>query len=124
VGGYGGKEGPTIIIWKSLSEREKASWLEEEVRRTTGLCGATQKKGQRTLVHSMGSKRKRFDDESKPEDEKNTKNKSKKSAYHGQNVQYRSWWKEDNIKMAVSDAPASCWDHKDLTVTTKKIRCC
>jgi len=24
-----GKEGPTVVIWESLSEQEKASWLEE-----------------------------------------------------------------------------------------------
>jgi len=26
---WGGKEGSTVIIWKSLSEQEKTSWLEE-----------------------------------------------------------------------------------------------
>ena len=26
---WGTKEGPTVVIWESLSEQEKASWLEE-----------------------------------------------------------------------------------------------
>ena len=26
---WGGKEGPTVVIWESLSEQEKKSWLEE-----------------------------------------------------------------------------------------------
>jgi len=26
---WGGKEGPTLVIWESLSEQEKESWLEE-----------------------------------------------------------------------------------------------
>jgi len=26
---WGGKEGPTVVIWESLSEQEKESWLEE-----------------------------------------------------------------------------------------------
>jgi len=25
----GGKEGPTVVLWESLSEQEKQSWLEE-----------------------------------------------------------------------------------------------
>jgi len=31
-------------------------------------------------------------------------------------------WKQGNIKMAVSEDHASCWVHKDLTVTTKQIQ--
>jgi len=26
---WGGKEGPTVVIWESLSEQENKSWLEE-----------------------------------------------------------------------------------------------
>jgi len=37
-------------------------------------------------------------------------------------VQYRSWWKQGNIKVAMSEDHASCWVHKDLTVTTKQIQ--
>jgi len=37
-------------------------------------------------------------------------------------VRYRSWWKQGNVKMAVSEDHASCWVHKDLTVTTKQIQ--
>ena len=57
-------------------------------------------------------------DETKSKEEKNNKNGSKKKAHRGQSVRYRSWWKQGNIKMAVSDDHASCWVHKDLTVTT------
>ena len=32
------------------------------------------------------------------------------------------WWKQGNIKMAMSEDHASCWVHKDLTVTTKQIQ--
>jgi len=61
-------------------------------------------------------------DETKSKEEKNKKNGSKKKAHRGQSVQYNSWWKQSNIKMAVSEDHASCWVHKDLTVTTKQIR--
>ena len=52
-------------------------------------------------------------DETKSKEEKNKKNWSKKKAHLGQSVRYRSWWKQGNIKMAVSEDHASCWAHKD-----------
>jgi len=61
-------------------------------------------------------------DETKSKEEKNKKNGSKKKTHCGQNARYRSWWKQGNITMAVSEDHASCWVHKDLTVTTKQIQ--
>ena len=61
-------------------------------------------------------------DETKSKEEKNKKNVSKKKAHRGQIVRYRSWWKQGNIKMAVSEDHASCWVHKDLIVITKQIQ--
>ena len=59
-------------------------------------------------------------DETQSKEAKRKNNESKKKTHRGQNVRYRSWWKQGNIKMAVSEDHASCWIHKDLTVTTKK----
>ena len=61
-------------------------------------------------------------DETKSKEEKNKKNRSKKKAHRGQSVQYRSWWKQGNIEMAMSEDHASCWVHKDFTVTIKQIQ--
>ena len=47
-------------------------------------------------------------DETKSKEEKNKKNGSKKNAHRGQSIRYRSWWKQGNIKMAVSQDHASC----------------
>jgi len=63
-------------------------------------------------------------DETKSKEEKNKQNGSKKKAHRGQSVRDRLWWKQGNIKMAVSEDHASCWVHKDLTVTTKEFRLC
>jgi len=63
-------------------------------------------------------------DETKSKEEKNRKNGSKKRAHRGQSVRYKSWWKEGNIKMAVSEDHASCWVHRVLTVTQNQIRLC
>jgi len=54
--------------------------------------------------------------------EEHNKKSGSKKAHRGQSKRYRSWWKQGNIKMAVSKDHASCWVHKDLTVTTKKIQ--
>jgi len=61
-------------------------------------------------------------DETKSKEEKNKENGSKTKAHRGQNVQYRSWWKQGSIKMARSEDHASCWVHKDLTVTARQIQ--
>jgi len=59
-------------------------------------------------------------DETTSIEEKYKKNGSKKKAHRGQSVRYRSWWKQGNIKIAMSEDHASCWVHKDLTATTKQ----
>ena len=61
-------------------------------------------------------------DGTKSKEEKNKKNGSKRKAHRGQNVQYRLWWKQGNIKMAMSEDRTSCWVHKDLIITAKKIQ--
>ena len=88
------------------------------------MCGASQKKGAEEICSSELSGKKIFSnyDETKSKDEKNKMNGSKKKEHRGQSVRYRSWWKQGNIKMAVSEDHASCWVHKDLTVTTKQIQ--
>ena len=43
-------------------------------------------------------------DEMKSKEEKNKKNGSQKKAHRWQSVRYRSWWKQGNIKLAVSKA--------------------
>jgi len=55
---WGKKEGPTVIIWESLSEQEKENLLEESARCMPRLCGASHKKGRRKSAHlsSAGKK--------------------------------------------------------------------
>jgi len=59
-------------------------------------------------------------DETKSKEDK--KNRSKKKARRGQSVRYRSWCKQGNIEMAMSEDHASCWVHKDLDVTAQQIQ--
>ena len=61
-------------------------------------------------------------DETKSKEDNNKKNGSQKKAHCRQSVRYGLWWKQGNIKMAVSEDHTSCWVYKDLTVTTKQIQ--
>jgi len=119
-----GKEGPTIVLRESLSEQEKESWLEELSTLHDWVVWCKSKKGAEEICSFELIGKEIFSnyDETKSKEEKNEKNRSKKKAHRGQSIRYRSWWKQGNIKMAVSEHHASCWVHKDLTVTTKQIQ--
>jgi len=121
---WGEKEGPAVKIWESLSEQEKKSWLEEANTMPDWVVWSNLKKGAEEIRSFELRGKKVFCkyDETKSKEEKNKKNGSKKKAHHGQSVRYRSWWKQGNIKRAVSEDHASCWVHKDLNITTKKIQ--
>jgi len=121
---WGRKEGPTVVIWEVVSEQENESWLEESSTMHDWVVWCKSKKGAEEIRSFELSGKEIFSncDETKSKEEKNKKNGSKKKAHRGQSVQYRSWWKQGNIKMAVGQDHASCWVHKDLAVTTKQIQ--
>jgi len=119
---WGGKEGPTVVIWKSLSKQEQERLLEEASNMYDWVVWCKLKKGAEEICSFEHNGQEIFSnyDETKSKEDKNEKNGSKKQAYRGQSVRYRLWWKQGNIKMAMSEDHASCWIHKDLTVTTKQ----
>ena len=100
----------------------KGIWLEESSTMHDWVVWCKSKKGAEAIRSFELSGKEIFSncDETKSKEEKNKKNGSKKKAHRGQSVRYRSWWKQGDIKMAVSEDQASCWVHKDLTVTTKQ----
>ena len=111
--------------WRCLRcEQEKESWLEEASTIHDWVVWCKSKKGAEEICPFELSGKEIFSnyDETKSKEGKNKKNGSRKKAHHRQSVRYRSWWKQGNIKMAVSEDHASCWVHKDLTVTTKQIQ--
>jgi len=116
-------EGSTVVIWESQSKQEKESWLEEARTMHDFVVWCKSKKGSEEICSFELSGKEMFSnhDETKSKEEKNKKNGSQKKVHRGQSVQYGSCWKQGNIKMAVSEDHASCWAHKDLTVTIKQI---
>ena len=100
-----------VVIWESLSEQEKESWLEESSTIHDWVVWCKSKKGAEEIRSFEHRGKEIFSnyDETRSKEEKNKKNGSKKKARRGQRVRYRSWWKQGNIKMAVSEDHASCW---------------
>ena len=121
---WGEKEGPTVGIWESLSEQEKESWLEEASTKHVWVVWCKSRKGGEEICRESFelSGKETFSkfDETKCKEQKNRKDGIKKKAHRGQSVQYRSWWKQGNVNTEISEDHASCWVHKDLTVTAKK----
>jgi hypothetical protein len=63
-------------------------------------------------------------DKTKSKEEENIKNGSQKNAHRGQSGRYKSWWKQGNIKMGVSEDHVSFWVHKiSLSRQNKVGRC-
>ena len=120
----GKKEGPTVVIWESLSEQEKESWLEDASTIHDWVVWCQSKKGPKEIRSFELSGEDIFSncDETKSKEEKNKKKGSKNKAHRGQSVRYRSWCKQGNFKVAVSEDHVSCWVHKDLIVKTKQIQ--
>ena len=54
---WGGKEGPTVVIWESLSEQEKESWLEESSTMHDWVVWCKSKKGAEEIrLFELGGK--------------------------------------------------------------------
>ena len=120
-----------LLFWDK--RRTNGSNIGEPIRTRKGkLAGSTmhdcvmrcrsKNRAEKTRSFEISGKEIFFNyDETRSKEEKNKKNGSQKKAHCGQSVRYSSWWKQGNIKMAVSEDLTSCWVHKDLIVTTKQI---
>ena len=120
----GRREASTVVTWESLSEQEKESWLGEASTMHDWVVWCKSTEGAGDIRSFEVSRKEMFFkyDKIKSKEEKRKKKRGKKNAHRRQSVQYRTWWKQGNIQMTVSEDHASCWVHKDVTVTTKQIR--
>ena len=85
---WGGEEGPTVVIWESLSGQEKKSWLEESSTMHDWVVWCKSKKGAEEIrSFELSGKEIFFNyDETKSKEEKNKKNGSKKKAHRRQSI--------------------------------------
>ena len=79
-------------MWESLSEQEKESRLEEASTMHDWVVWCKSRKGAEEIRSVELSGKEIFSnyDETKSQEEKNKKNRSKKKARRGQSVRYRS----------------------------------
>ena len=77
---WGGKEGPTVVIWESLSEQEKEIWLEESSTMHDWVVWCKSKTGAEEIrSFELSGKEIFFNyDESKSKEEKNKKQREQK----------------------------------------------
>jgi len=89
---WGEKEGPTVVLWESLSEQEKESWLEVSSTMHDWIVWCKSKKGAEEIRSFELSGKEIFSnyDETKSKEEQNKKNGSKKKAHRGQSVQHQN----------------------------------
>jgi len=88
------KEGPTVVIWESLSEskQEKEGWMEKASTMHDWVVWCKSKLRAKEIRSFELSRKEIFFkyDETKSKDEKDKKNGSKKKAHRGQSVRHRS----------------------------------
>jgi len=85
----GGKEGPTVVTWESLSEHRKATgWTRQRDARLGGVMQVKRRGGlSKFRSFELSGKEISFQyDKIKSKEQKNKRNKSKKSAYRAQSV--------------------------------------
>ena len=97
--------------WGSCCNTQMGRWSKKKIRRSNSAhLSSAGKKSSLTMMKQ------------KSKEEKNQNNGSQKIEYRGQIIWYRSWWRQGILKNDSKRGYASCWVHKDLTATTKKIR--
>ena len=79
---WGGKEGPIVLIWESLSEQEKKSWLKESSTMHDWVVWCKSKKEVEEIRSFELSGKEIFfnHDETRSKEEKNRKNGRKNNA--------------------------------------------
>jgi len=89
---WGEKEGPTAVIWESLSEQENEIWLEKASTMHDWVVWCKSKKGAEEIrSFELSGKEIFFNcDETKQKEKKNKKIGSKENAHHGQSIRSRS----------------------------------
>ena len=96
------------MTWESLSEQQKASWLEEIKTMHDWVVWCKSQKGReeirsfelsgKEIFLNYYAKKKTGSQKSAYKEVKMKKNRSKKSAYRRQSVRYRSWWNRATSK--------------------------
>jgi len=114
---WGEDDGHIIVVWEMLSESEQEQSVVEKDGQVEELGGLVQVKNEEQ--HPVEVKGKEiFLDRSKQANPK-AGEKTYKRGGKGKSVRWKAWWRQGNIKCAVSEEYASCWVHQDCHVADK-----
>jgi len=115
---WGEDDGPTVVVWKSLSESEQEQWSKKmgKSKDWVGWCRSRKKDEEQRPFEVDGKEISTRNKQAKPKvGEKMDKKEGK-----GQSVRLKARWRQGNIKCAVSEEYASCWVHPDCHVADEQ----
>jgi len=116
---WGEDDGPNLVVWESLSESEQEQWSKKMVKSKDWVvwCRSSKQDEERRPFEVDGKEI--FSNRSKQTKAKAEENTDKKGG-KGQSVRWKAWWRQSNIKCAVSEDYASCWVHQDCHVVDEQ----
>jgi len=116
---WGEDDGLAVVVWESLSEPEKEQWSEKmgKLKDWVVWYRSSKKHEEQRLFEVDGKEI--FSNRSKQAKPKAGEKTDKKGG-KGQSVRRKAWWRQDNIKCAVSEEYASCCVHQDCHVADEQ----
>ena len=116
---WGEDDGPTVVVWESLSKSEQEQWSKKMDRSKDWVVWCRSRKNDEAQRPFETDGKEIFSNYSKQAKAKAGDKKDKKRG-KGQSVRWKAWWRQSNIKCAMSEEHASCWVHQDYHVADEK----
>jgi len=118
---WGEDDGPTVVVWESLSESVQEQWSEKmgKSKDWVAWCRSRDKDEEPRPFEVDGKEI--FSNRSKQAKPKaKAGEKLDKKGGKEQSVRLKAWWRQSNIKCAESEEDASCWIHQDCHVADEQ----
>jgi len=115
---WGEDDGPTVVVWESLSESEQEQWSKMMGKSKDWMVCRSREKDEEQRPFEVDGKE-IFSNRSKQAKPKVGEKTDKKGGKR-QSVRWKAWWRQGNIKCAVSEEYASCRVHQDCHVVAEQ----
>jgi len=116
---WGEDDEPAVLVWESLSELEQEQWSKKMGKSKDWVVWCRSRKKDEEQRPFEFDAKEIFSNRSKQTKAKAGEKMDKKGG-KGQSVRWKAWWRQSNIKCAVSEEYASCWVHQDCHVADKQ----
>jgi len=115
----GEDDGPTVVVWESLLESEQEHWSKKMGKSKDWVVWCRSRKKDEEQRPFQVDGKGIFSNHSKQAKPKAGEKTDKKGGKR-QSVRWKAWWRQANIKCAVSEEYASCWVHQDCHVAVEQ----